>query len=258
MVMKNMVLVFGISLVLLTSCKEKNTEPEIISIDTTVEKKEISTLADASFSKAEFTIKGMTCQIGCAATIEKKLAKMEGFFLGNSAGAAIKGLLQLKDNFTKDDVVVVLFHDHGSRYVGKFFNQDWMKERGFVETKTPTAKDLVSTEGNLVVANHDETISSVVEKMSKFNISQIPVFNNEEIVGQISETKIFNHLFANPSAKSDTVGSIMEEAFPIVDLNTSFENISKLITKENAAVMVKKEDNSYHIITKQDVIRAIS
>lgn len=68
-----------------------------------------------------------------AAIYTRKLAREEGFFLGNSAGAAIKGLLQLQDHFTKDDVVVVLFHDHGSRYVGKMFNDEWMKEHGFLE-----------------------------------------------------------------------------------------------------------------------------
>jgi cystathionine beta-synthase len=68
-----------------------------------------------------------------AAIYTQRLAKEEGMFLGNSAGAAIKGLLQLKEHFTKDDVVVVLFHDHGSRYVGKMFNDEWMKEQGFVE-----------------------------------------------------------------------------------------------------------------------------
>ena len=68
-----------------------------------------------------------------AAVYTQRLAKEEGMFLGNSAGAAIKGLLQLKEHFTKDDVVVVLFHDHGSRYVGKMFNDDWMREKGFLE-----------------------------------------------------------------------------------------------------------------------------
>lgn len=68
-----------------------------------------------------------------AAIYTQKLAKEEGMFMGNSAGAAIKGVLQLKDKFKKDDVVVVLFHDHGSRYVGKFFNDEWMKEQGFIE-----------------------------------------------------------------------------------------------------------------------------
>ncbi|SHG37751.1 cystathionine beta-synthase [Salegentibacter echinorum] len=68
-----------------------------------------------------------------AAIYTRKLAEEEGFFLGNSAGAAAKGLLQLKEHFTKDDVVVVLFHDHGSRYVGKIFNDEWMKAQGFLD-----------------------------------------------------------------------------------------------------------------------------
>jgi len=68
-----------------------------------------------------------------AAVYTQLLAKKEGMFLGNSAGAAIKGVLQLKEHFTKDDVVVVLFHDHGSRYVGKMFNDDWMKKMGYIE-----------------------------------------------------------------------------------------------------------------------------
>lgn len=68
-----------------------------------------------------------------AAIYTRRLAREEGMFLGNSAGAAIKGVLQLKEHFTEDDVVVVLFHDHGSRYVGKIFNDDWMREQGFLE-----------------------------------------------------------------------------------------------------------------------------
>lgn len=68
-----------------------------------------------------------------AAVYTQRLAREEGMFLGNSAGAAIKGVLQLKEHFVKDDVVVVLFHDHGSRYVGKVFNDDWMREKGFID-----------------------------------------------------------------------------------------------------------------------------
>ena len=137
-----------------------------------------------------------------AAIMTPRIAKEEGIFVGNSAGSAVKGLLQMKHMFKKDDVVVVLFHDHGSRYVGKFFNQEWMKERGYVEnTSAPIAKDIVSKEGNLVIANHDESISSVVEKMSKFNISQIPVFNGKEIVGSISETNVLSLPFFSSRCK---------------------------------------------------------
>ena len=68
-----------------------------------------------------------------AALYTQRLAKDEGMFLGNSAGAAIKGVLQLKNEFKKEDVVVVLFHDHGSRYVGKIFNDDWMRKMGYID-----------------------------------------------------------------------------------------------------------------------------
>lgn len=68
-----------------------------------------------------------------AAVYTRRLAREEGFFLGNSAGAAIKGLLQLKEHFTKDDVVVILFHDHGSRYIGKIYNDDWMRKMGYID-----------------------------------------------------------------------------------------------------------------------------
>ncbi|PKG43619.1 PLP-dependent cysteine synthase family protein [Psychroflexus sp. MES1-P1E] len=68
-----------------------------------------------------------------AAVYTQRLAKEEGMFLGNSAGAAVKGMLQLKEHFKKEDVVVILFHDHGSRYVGKMFNDDWMREMGYID-----------------------------------------------------------------------------------------------------------------------------
>jgi len=68
-----------------------------------------------------------------AAIYTQRLAKEEAMFLGNSAGAAIKGVLQLQEHFTKDDVVVVLFHDHGSRYVAKMFNDDWMRNMGYLD-----------------------------------------------------------------------------------------------------------------------------
>lgn len=68
-----------------------------------------------------------------AAVYTRRLAKEEGFFLGNSAGAAIKGLLQLKQHFKKEDIVVILFHDHGSRYINKIYNDEWMREKGFLE-----------------------------------------------------------------------------------------------------------------------------
>lgn len=67
------------------------------------------------------------------AVVTRELALQEGLLLGNSCGSALAGLRQLSDRLTKDDVVVIIFHDHGSRYVGKIFNDDWMKEKGFMD-----------------------------------------------------------------------------------------------------------------------------
>ena len=93
-----------------------------------------------------------------AAVYTRKLALEEGIFVGNSAGAAIKGLLQLKDEFKPDDVVVVLFHDSGSRYVGKMFNDDWMRERGFLDEEITKAEDLIKDHADkpLIIVRTEE------------------------------------------------------------------------------------------------------
>lgn len=135
-----------------------------------------------------------------AAVYTRKLAREEGIFVGNSAGAAIKGVLQLKDELKPDDVVVVLFHDHGSRYIGKIFNDDWMRERGFLEEQLKTAKDLIEQHLNhpLVTLGSEELVSHAVAKMRKFNISQIPVKKDNQFVGMVDEKTLINLLIDNP------------------------------------------------------------
>src|ERR1043166_6666579 len=82
-----------------------------------------------------------------AALMTRRIAREEGIFAGNSAGAAMAGLLQLKDKFTASDLVVVIFHDHGSRYLAKMFNDEWMRAKGFLEVTAMTARDLAALGG---------------------------------------------------------------------------------------------------------------
>ena len=93
-----------------------------------------------------------------------RAGREEGIFAGNSAGSAMAGLLQLRENFTKDDVVVVIFHDHGSRYLGKMFNDDWMREKGFLEKTGMTARDLVEARvsGELLAIEGSEPLETAV------------------------------------------------------------------------------------------------
>ncbi|WP_298422628.1 pyridoxal-phosphate dependent enzyme [uncultured Kordia sp.] len=195
-----------------------------------------------------------------AAVYTQRLAKEEGMFLGNSAGSAIKGLLQLKEHFTKDDVVVVLFHDHGSRYVGKMFNDDWMRERGFLDEEVSTASDLINDHHDkpLVTVKTGELVSHAIERMRKFKISQIPVVDTEGFVGSVDETTLFSKYMENKEISDMYISDIMQEPFPVVHKNASIDDISKLITKDNQAVLVDLGNNKHHIITKYDIIKGIN
>ncbi len=195
-----------------------------------------------------------------AAVYTRKIAREEGIFVGNSAGSAIKGLLQLKDELTESDLVVVLFHDHGSRYIGKIFNDDWMRERGFLEEENKTASDLVAhhAEEPLVMVYAEELISHAIAKMRKYSISQIPVMKDGKFVGSLDDSTTYQYLIEDQSRLNDPISSIMQKAFPIVKASASIEEISKLINKETPAVLVEMEENKFNIITKQDIISAIS
>lgn len=194
-----------------------------------------------------------------AAVYTRLLAKEEGIFVGNSAGSAIKGVMQLKEHFKPDDVVVVLFHDHGSRYVGKMFNDDWMCERGFLEEEISKASDLIKDHLNqpLVTVRTEELVSHAIERMKKFEISQIPVMDSEGFVGSLDESHLFRLYFEDKELANRPIKSVMGKPFPIVNENTQIEEISNLINKENSAVLVKLENGNHQIITKNDIIKAI-
>ena len=194
-----------------------------------------------------------------AAIYTQKLAKEEGMFLGNSAGAAIKGLLQLKKHFKKEDVVVVLFHDHGSRYVGKMFNDEWMRDRGFIEDKVTSAEDLVNTHSNneLVTVKTEELVSHAIERMKKHKISQIPVEDSTGFVGAIDEADLLRKYIENKDISDLPIKEVMHKPFPIVSKSTPIEAISKLIHRDNNAVLVKLDEGNYQIITKYDIISAL-
>src|SRR5207253_7581734 len=119
-----------------------------------------------------------------AALMTRRLAREEGIFAGNSAGSAMAGLLQLKEHFTKDDLVVVIFHDHGSRYLGKMFNDDWMRERGFIEKIGMTAGDLVADRlsGELLSLECNEPVAQAIRVMSEHDFSQISITQDRKSV----------------------------------------------------------------------------
>jgi cystathionine beta-synthase len=191
------------------------------------------------------------------AVMARKLAKEEGLFCGYSSGSCIQGLFQLKDRLKKDDVVVILLCDHGSRYVSKIFNDQWMAERGFLEVTS--FKDIVLSRAKqpLITIEAGYTVAQAVDLMRKYDIEHIPVIKNGEIIGSISESGLFQKVFNNPEIKHETVQSAMEHPFPLVAFEAPMEKLGTLINKENGAVLAKDESGNFHIVTKYDVIQAL-
>jgi cystathionine beta-synthase len=192
------------------------------------------------------------------AIMARRIAKEEGLFCGYSAGSCLQGLFQLKDRLKPTDIVVCVFHDHGSRYVGKIYNDQWMMERGFLDVKT--FKDIVSGRvgQKLITVEPQHTVAEAVDLMKKYDIEQIPVMKDGELIGSLSESGLFQKIFSNPELKNVSVASVVEHAYPVVDFQTPVEKLGSLINKENGAVLAKDEKGDYHIVTKYDVIQSLA
>ncbi|HEY4617103.1 MAG TPA: pyridoxal-phosphate dependent enzyme [Flavobacterium sp.] len=194
-----------------------------------------------------------------AAVYTRKIALEEGIFAGNSAGAVVKGLLQLKEHFKPEDVVVALFHDSGSRYVGKMYNDDWMRERGFLEEEVTKAEDVIKDhiDKPLIVARTEELVSHAIERMRKYKISQIPVMDITGFVGSLDESDLFQSYVSDKNSAERPIREIMGNPYPIVQLGTTIEEVSKLFSRENAAVLIDLGNGKHHIVTKYDIIGSI-
>lgn len=193
------------------------------------------------------------------ALVTRELARKEGLFLGYSAGSAFAGLRHLKDQLDDDSVVVVLFHDHGSRYVGKVYNDDWMRDRGFLNDRNRQAIDLVNQHNGLplVTVSSGELVSNAIHKMQQYDISQIPVVENGEFIGCVEESRLFQQVVQNPKLGETRVSEVMSPALPIVDAQMGVTEIGPMITKEVRAVLVRIDEENYHIITRHDLIGAL-
>ncbi|MGE3402575.1 MAG: pyridoxal-phosphate dependent enzyme [Vicinamibacterales bacterium] len=195
-----------------------------------------------------------------AAIMTRRIAREEGIFAGNSAGSAMAGLLQLKEHFAKDDVVVVIFHDHGSRYLGKMFNDEWMRAKGFLEVTGMTVRDLVAlrVSGELQTVECSRPVEDAIRIMSDHDFSQISITHDGRVVGSLNEAHLYSEFMKNPEIRKQPIEAIMQPAFPFVDISTPVELLSTMITPENPAVLVRdfKTDKTY-IITRSDVIRVL-
>ncbi len=198
-----------------------------------------------------------------AAIMARKLAREEGLFIGWSCGSAVFGALEYAaENLVNDDIMVIILPDHGTRYLGKIYNDTWMKDHGFFEAREfASAKDIIKGKqgrDKLLTIDIKMKVGQAIKVLNTEGISQMPVVEGETFVGSITDSKILNKLIENPAIKEVTVGEIMEKPLQFVALDNTLDVLSSLINKENKALLVRDEQNAVHIITQHDILMAMT
>ena len=197
--------------------------------------------------------------------LTRRLAREEGLFVGQSCGMAVAGGLQWlqdhKDNLTTDDVVVILLPDSGFRYLSKTFDDNWMRGHGFLQREEiVTAGSVLSTrEGSsdVLSISPSDSVGDAIDKMAERGISQIPVIENGEQVGSITESLLLSALIADPARRDQSVSEIMQQPLPIVTPDIGIQQLAAFLEKDPGAVLVSSE-SGLQILTKTDLIGALS
>lgn len=191
-----------------------------------------------------------------AALMTREIVRKEAIWVGNSAGSAVAGLIQLKDRLQPSDIVVIIFHDHGTRYLAKIFNDDWMRKMGYLEVKGMSAADLLQSRQQIELTTIEKTstIKEALKIVVEKDYSQIPVTTGGRIIGVVYENDLIDIVIRQPEKSTETVETIMKQALPFVDISTGLEAISEMMNRNQSAVMVKdfKSDRNF-IITKYDI-----
>lgn len=197
-----------------------------------------------------------------AALMTRRLAREEGLFVGWSCGAAVYGALEYaREHLKDDDVMVIILPDHGTRYLNKIYNDEWMKNHGFLEAEFATARDIIKSRNGkdkLLTIEANQTVAQAIRILTKEGISQVPVTEGEHIVGSLVDSKILEQIIEKPEIKDAPVRDVMNPPFKFVGLDNSLDVLASLIDKENKALLVRDEDNKVHIITQADLLAAMT
>lgn len=197
----------------------------------------------------------------------RRLAREEGLFCGQSSGMAVAGAVHWlrahADEVDPEDVIVIILPDSGFRYLSKTYNDNWMRNHGFQESKPDlTVNQVLTTRrigGKIFSASPDDTLGEVIKMMADEGISQMPVIEGQRVVGSLTESVILNRLIENPDAREQNVREIMGEPFPVVPRSLHLEHLSAYLEQGAGAVLVEPDDGkTFEIITKSDLISALA
>ena len=198
-----------------------------------------------------------------AAIMTRRLSREEGMFVGWSCGSAVWGALEwARENLNEDDVMVIILPDHGTRYLGKVYNDDWMKDHGFLEERDYSTASIIigkqSGKDALTTISKDATVAEAVSLLTSADVSQVPVVDGDEFVGSLTDTRLLAQMIEDPGIKDNRIHEVMEQPFQFVPVDTTLDVLSSMINRDTPAVMVRDDDGRPRIITQHDLLESIA
>ncbi len=196
----------------------------------------------------------------------RRLAKQEGIFTGGSGGGCVSGALRLAKNGKKDDFIVAFLPDSGTRYLSKIYNDDWMREHGYVDAEVAiSAADVIRVKHQngksreLIVVRPYQTVFHALQTMQKEDISQLPVFEDDNhSIGTVFEDQILNLALQGKDLRKLVIREVMGAALPQVPANAPVERITHILSHDSPAVFVEMPGGKLEVLTKFDLMDTIS
>ncbi len=200
----------------------------------------------------------------------RRLVREEAILAGGSAGTALFAALEVAKELDESALVVVLLPDSGRSYLSKIFNDEWMRQNGFLDRfpllarVSDVMKDRETATPELIVISKSESIRSAIDTMQKYGISQIPVVANgvaqriSDIVGSVQEKTMLDRVFREPALVEERVERLMEAPFPVVQADDDIERLYSELSGGAAALVAAREDRPVSIITKADLLEFVA
>jgi cystathionine beta-synthase len=187
----------------------------------------------------------------------RRLSREEGLFVGGSCGAAVAGAIKYAEGNDKGEKILILLPDGASKYLSKIFNDEWMKQNGFLEAPDAlgTVQDLLRRRGDrkLVAVQKSDSIRKVIGMLKDGGFSQVPVMDGGRILGLVAESDLLKHLVTNEGKLDDTVEPLVESDYATVTPSTRIV-LLKSVFNDAKLVVVQDRDDVTGIITKIDLI----
>ncbi len=193
----------------------------------------------------------------------RDLVRKEGLFCGGSCGAAVAGAIKwLKANDAEGLSVLILLPDTGRQYLGKIFNDDWMRENRYLASPSDLGKvrDLLGAtwQRTVISVKSTDTVHDAGQRMKKHGVSQVPVIDADGgIAGILTESKVLAHLLDHPGAADEPVESLVAISYSVVDADTTIPVLSDMFTRVKLA-LVMEGAKIVNVITKIDLIDYVS